>query len=326
MRSIILLCALSMVSLGLVCALPSQEAMQGQFLDFIQKYNRSYGLDEITARFEYFTKSLAEVERLNLLNPHAQFGLNAYADRSPAELQHLRGYVKPDVNRSAAPELEAPSLRAPASMDWRTKGKVSAVKDQGQCGSCWAFSATEAIESAWAMKGHSVPTLAPQQITSCDFFDGGCGGGNTETAYSYVQLAGGIAPESKYPYLSGGGSSGMCYYSGSMAFPGIKVTGHSSAGKGDENKMKAIMSTSGPISVCVDASSWQYYKGGVMSSCGQSVDHCVQAVGYNSAANPPYWIVRNSWGSLWGEQGYIRLRMGGDTCAIASDPTIPTLA
>lgn len=302
-------------------AVSAETDMKTLFNDFKETHNRVYASDfEENVRFVHFTKSLEEVERLRALNPKASFGVNHLSDRSPAELKALRGSL-PTKNLTKV-QMEMPKIGAVASaIDWRTQGVVSAVKNQEQCGSCWAFSATEEIESGWAMQGNQVPDLSPQQIVSCDTSSNGCNGGLTEYAYNYIQQAGGIESAEDYPYTSGQGNSGYCQADSSFFVQGITLSGYNSVGQGDENQMMQYMNSVGPISICIDASSWSYYTGGVLTSCGNQVDHCVQAVGYNSAAETPYWIVRNSWSTSWGIEGYIHLEMGQDMCAITHDPT-----
>jgi C1A family cysteine protease len=187
------------------------------------------------------------------------------------------------------------------------------VKNQGSCGSCWAFSATEQIESDAMRKLGVSYVLSPQQITSCDTTSQGCNGGWTEHAFNYVKRAGGIERESAYPYT---GTTGTCKASSSQFV--IAVSGYSTVS--GESNMASYTQSNGPLSVCVDASTWNTYRGGIMSSCGKSVNHCVQAVGVD-ARSGGYWKVRNSWGVSWGESGHIRLAYGANTCAITNDPT-----
>jgi len=235
------------------------------------------------------------------------------------------GYV-PKRNVTGREELALPLTASAdaASIDWRKHSPkiLTPVKDQGQCGSCWAFSATEQIETNVAMATGHLYTLSPQQIVSCDKTDLGCNGGNTETAYDYV-AHNGLEAESAYPYVSGdSGRSGTCHYKSSkteVTISSYKTVSHS---KRSEGKMLTQIQKS-PISVCVDASKWQTYHSGVLGArCGTSLDHCVQAVGYNGNGN--YWIVRNSWNTDWGQDGYIYVKEGVDACGIAKDATIVT--
>jgi len=211
--------------------------------------------------------------------------------------------------------IEEPTVRGPATFDWRTKGGVTGVKNQGQCGSCWAFSATENIESVYHLAGHPMPTLSPQQIVDCDKDCYGCGGGWPYRAMNYVAHAGGQDSEQSYPYEA---RNGACRYK--PASVAAKIKSYKAIPKNEQN-IRDSLATISPFSICVDASHWSSYRGGVMRStqCGRSTDHCVQLVGYDTTASVPYWIVRNSWGTGWGIQGYIQLEMYKDTCAMADN-------
>jgi len=188
------------------------------------------------------------------------------------------------------------------------------------------------------MAGNKQQILAPQQIVSCDSTDEGCNGGDTPTAYKYVMKAGGMVTEKEYPYTSGkSGASKRCSKT-KLGDKAVKITGfkyatkpapNSDTGrfKPNENAMAAAMAQAGPVSVCVDAETWQSYKKGVITrTCKTQLDHCVQAVGYNKDASnsfgKPYWIVRNSWNTDWGYKGYIYVGMGSDYCGIANEATI----
>ncbi len=164
--------------------------------------------------------------------------------------------------------------------------------------------------------------LSPEQIVQCDKTSFGCNGGFTESAYKYVKNVGGLSQNADYPYTSYLGVTGTCSASSSKFV--VTATSYSTIGGAStsaiETNMANYMLSTGPLSVCLDASSWNSYAGGIMSVCGQSVDHCVQAVGVDTSANG-YWKVRNSWGTSWGESGYIRLAYGQNTCDITNDPT-----
>jgi len=211
-------------------------------------------------------------------------------------------------------ELAAPNANA-GLVDW-SGVLTTPVKDQGYCGSCWAFSATEQIESDSMRTLGTSYILSPEQITQCDTTSSGCNGGWTEHAYNYVQKAGGIETNNDYPYTSYQGVTGSCHSTPSKFV--IGTDGYTTI-KG-ESSMASYVQSTGPLSVCLDASSWNSYHGGIMTQCGNRVDHCVQAVGVD-ASNGGYWKVRNSWGTSWGESGYIRLAYGQNTCDITSDPT-----
>jgi len=225
-----------------------------------------------------------------------------------------------------APLFQDDGLTAvPTAMDWREKGAVTPIKDQQQCGSCWAFSATEGVESAWFLSKGTLPVLSPQQIVSCDDQDDGCNGGDLPTAFAYVQQYG-QEDNTHYPYTSGGGDTGQCKYNKNYVVS--KISGFKYATQSrNETAMQVAMVSNGPLSICVDAETWQFYTGGIIkNNCDDDLDHCVQLVGWNqNSANVPYWIVRNSWGADWGIQGYLWVERNHDLCGIADEATFVTI-
>jgi len=248
----------------------------------------------------------------------ASFSLNKFADLTPQEFSaYYLGYVP---STQVMEELQLSDDAVPDTFDWISKDKVTPVKNQEQCGSCWAFSATENIESVWMIAKDLTPAnfkpLAPQQIVDCDKRDGGCNGGNPPTAYEYIIEAGGQDTEASYPYHA---VNQACQFK--AADVEAKIASYKTIS--NEDAMKTATATVAPLSICVDASQWQFYSSGVMtpSQCGTSLDHCVQIVGYDTAANPPYWNVRNSWGTDWGMSGFIRLEYGHNTCGLTEETT-----
>lgn len=200
-------------------------------------------------------------------------------------------------------------------VDW-SDVYTTAVKDQGYCGSCWAFSATEQIESASIIAGilTTDDKLSPEQIVQCDTTDDGCDGGNTDTAFDYVKSAGGIELSSTYPYTSYYDVTGTCTSDSSD----FVVTVDDYFSVSTETEMESYVLSTGPLSVCLAASTWSSYTMGIVSTCSTDVDHCVQVTGYS--ADESYWLVRNSWGTDWGMEGYILIESGVDMCEIAYDP------
>jgi C1A family cysteine protease len=326
---------------------------------FKAKHQKHYASDaDEQSRYGMFKVSQVRVAQNNKLNKAGNaFGVNWMSDRYPHE-KYKTGLKKPKGWVATAPVMEQLAApRSPASIDWRFTEAVTPIKNQGQCGSCWAFSATEAIESQMIL-GHGGKfdfTLSAQQITSCTPSDtpwpDGCTGGTTEAAYDYVKSAPGLANGFFIPY-----AQSLTETDNTMACPTAKVqaingeykqlqggyaqvTGYkyvtppctSGACKNQDLTALANALEESPVSVCVNADSWTEYTGGVMTSaaCGPMgadyQDHCVMAVGFNRTAPTPYWIVRNSWSSTWGEQGYIFLEMAENTCGIADDATIPTV-
>jgi len=294
------------------------------FEQFKAHFGKKYATEaEHAHRFTVFRAALAAAEERNHAG-EAIHGITKFSDLAPEEFRaQFLGY-KPKAN-SFVPEVRAlppTKLNASASVDWRNKGILTPVKDQGRCGSCWAFSATEQIETDAAIATGKLYTLSPQQITSCDTTDLGCNGGNTETAYDYVVSAGGLDTEASYPYTSGRlGVTGTCKVETAAEVVSIKGYNTISNRASGESSMVTQMQKS-PMSVCVDAESWQTYTSGIVgASCGTQLDHCVQAVGLTTTGAKPYWIVRNSWATDWGVNGYIYVQQGIDACGIAKDAT-----
>jgi len=163
--------------------------------------------------------------------------------------------------------------------------------------------------------------LAPQQIVDCDTTDEGCNGGFPSSAYDYVKSAGGMEPETDYPYRA---VDGHCAFKQADVYANISSYKYATT-EGDETTLKQNLVSASPLSICVDAANWQDYSGGVMTTWNCCwvcmLDHCVQLVGYDSTAKPPYYIVRNSWGTDWGESGYIRIEMGDNACGITDSAT-----
>lgn len=228
---------------------------------------------------------------------------------------------------------------APAALDWTVKGGTSPVKDQGGCGSCWAFSATQGIESGVFMSTGSLPgNLSTQQVISCDKVDLGCRGGDLQSAFEYIADAGGMDSDSHYPDVSHASEkSEDCKWTGQKVVTvsdwAFAVAPCEATGPGqkcehqDEDGLKAALHKFGPLSVCINAA-WESYKNGVLTTpCTGGFDdlnHCVQLVGYDTTAPTPYWKVKNSWNTYWGENGFIRLPMGINSCGIANEAAFVT--
>jgi len=266
-----------------------------------------------------------------VLNQPVYPEVNAAVELKEEPRQYAKGFVRQARNAVVPVATITDAMRAsvPDKLDYTSTGGTSPVKDQGMCGSCWAFSATQGIESAVYRASGSMPILSTQQIISCDKTDGGCNGGDLPTAFDYVESDGGIDSDSNYADTSHRfGITGSCKTHAHVA----KVTDYKyavapceggSCSSQDEDGLKAALASFGPLSVCVNANDWNGYYGGVYKTkCSGSynmLDHCVQLVGYDTTASTPFWIVKNSWGSSWGETGHIWLPMGENSCGIADE-------
>jgi len=307
-------------------ALQEQEK-KDLFLSFIKTHNKQYqSLGEMSQRYLIFKENLHRIEQLNNNSTSAKFGINQFADISPQEFKQKYLMRKPIIPKDKDPSsiLKPKDVTIPTSFDWRDNGAVTPVKDQGQCGSCWAFSAVENVESMWILAGKATNMtlkLSEQQVVDCDTSDGGCDGGDTPTAYDYIISAGGIESDQDYPYHA---TDGHCKFDAKKVTAKISQWKYATQRK-DEQTLQQNLVSWGPMSICVDAEYWQYYESGVLTAwqCAwiNMLDHCVDVIGYNSGASTPYWIVRNSWSTGWGVKGYIYLSMGENTCGMTEEVT-----
>lgn len=258
--------------------------------------------------------------------------MNHLGDLTSEEIRTmLNGYQRSEQLRSNN-KLYVPSegFQANATVDWRTQGVVTDVKNQGQCGSCWAFSATGSIEGQHVLRKQGpLIALSEQQLADCSTSEGnhGCNGGFMDWAFKYVIKAGGLDSEACYPYTP---HDGQCHYNASCS--AAHIDGYVDIEKHNETALENAIAEIGPISVAIDASQFgfQFYKSGVYYSSGCSqdkLDHGVLAVGYGTADNgDKYYIVKNSWGGGWGDKGYLLMSRGrNNNCGIATDASYPTI-
>lgn len=288
---------------------------------FKTEFGKTYStMAEEHMRFANFLSTLRLIDSRNEMEEgSATHGLTKFADMTEEEFQrsHLNFVYVADANRTVDDTIEPLPEGVNALKDW-TNVYTTPVKDQGYCGSCWAFSVTEQLESDYIRASGKVAILSAQQVTSCTkyYVAGGCDGGSTEKGFEYTY--GGLELDSDYPYTSGkAGVTGTCKTSTSLYV--VKSTGYKNVASSasQESAMASYVQATGPLSIVVDASTWSTYTGGILKTCGSTLDHAVQAVGIDTANG--YWKVRNSWGTSWGESGFIRLAYGKNTCALASD-------
>eukprot|EP00729_Bicosta_minor_P001098 gene1098-20731_t len=320
-----------------LCAITMASALDdvAEWKQFKMTFGKTYAAEEEAKRFEIFKgNNLIAAQLTAQSGGDAEFGVTKYSDLSKDEFKARYLTYKP--SNHTGPEMdvsEIPSVSSnPIKWDW-FGNLTTAVKDQGQCGSCWAFSATEQIESM-AIKANVIQgsePLAVQQIVSCDHNqDQGCNGGDTPTAYAYVKRASGLEKQSEFPYFSGAdGRTGWCLGRDQKAKT-ADIVGFKYVGKKQEPVMQKYIQSTAPLSICVDASSWQTYKKGVVgpATCGKQLDHCVQVTGYDLSQtkfSKKAWLVRNSWNTDWGMKGFIAVEYDVDACGISTEPTTVTI-
>jgi len=288
-----------------------------EFMHWVSHNGRSYGTnEEFKFRFEQWMEVDKFVKEVNA--PGSGYthtaGHNKFSDFTRMEYQKMLSLKNVDQEDTNEVEpVEEVAAVANGSVDWRDLGCVSAVKDQGACGSCWAFSATETVESAHCAARNPLPVLSPQMLVDCataeaGFGNNGCMGGWYYWAWNYTSEFGQML-EIDYPYV---GKDQTCAYQADKAKVGTVDGGHN-VGRSNDAIMNALVNA--PVSIAIEADhrSFQTYVSGIFSStdCGTLIDHAVQMVGYSytAGASDNYWIVRNSWGASWGDAGYIRILM-----------------
>jgi cathepsin L len=319
-----------LVALTLCCTLVSSRSEVEYikaWLDFTSKYQKTYAHDEVHMRYKIFKKNVDFIDNHNNGTSSFTLAINQFADLSNAEFQKL--YLGTKVNSKArlGKTQEKSSTALPTSWDWRTKGAVTPVKNQQQCGSCWAFSTTGSTEGCHFLTTGKLVSLSEQNLVDCSSAQGneGCNGGLMDSAFQYIISNKGIDTEQSYPYTAETGES--CNYKASSC--GSTVASFTDVTSGDENALQQAVSKN-PVSIAIDASqdSFQFYSTGVYSdaSCSSTqLDHGVLAIGWGVDSSTPYWLVKNSWGTTWGQEGYIWMkRNANNMCGVATMASYPS--
>jgi len=304
-----------------------ESVYQDAFIQWMTDFDKSYAPEEFFYKYGVFKTNYEFVQAHNAANHTWEVELNKFADLTSAEFKIMYNGYKPELRRGERSEVKTlTDLRIGAyptgSLDWVSKGAVTGVKDQGQCGSCWAFSSTGSIEGAVFLKHGHLTSLSEQQLVDCStsYGNAGCNGGLMDSAFKYVQ-ANGLCLESAYPYSA---KNGACKSSSCAPSTDSKITGYKDVTH-TENALGAAVDLT-PVSIAIEAdqSGFQLYKSGVFcGTCGTSLDHGVLAVGYGDEGTSPYWKVKNSWGTSWGESGYIRLCRNSNKCGLSNEPSYP---
>jgi C1A family cysteine protease len=304
-----------------------------EFTNFQERFNKRYStLEELEKRFEVFRDNYRFiVEHNSDRSQNFTLGVNRFADLTNHEFKtkYVNGVQSEPLGMYLCTAYSSSASGAPTSIDWRSKGAVTAVKDQGQCGSCWSFSGTGAMEGAWAVRYGQLYSFSEQELVDCangiSYGSYGCNGGQMDGAFKYA-IQTGMCTESAYPYVSGStGSAGSCKACNIVA----KFSSCYDVKPNDQLSLKAAVAQQ-PVSVAIEADTryFQLYTSGVLTStsCGTTLDHGVLVVGYGTENSTPYWLVKNSWSASWGDQGYVKIMRSESTndagiCGIAKQPS-----
>ncbi len=305
------------------------------FLDWMTAHGKSYtSATEMDYRMSIFNANVAKIEDHNAGNHSWSMAVNKFADLTEDEFatRYIGGLKTRSKSRSLRATNYAPlnTTANPTSVDWTAKGAVTPVKNQEQCGSCWAFSTTGSVEGAWFLSNGTLPSLSEQQLVDCSTAEGnqGCNGGLMDYGFQYIIDNKGITTEDAYPYTATGPNT--CEAKGKPV--AATLSGFKDVTPNSEVALETAVAQQ-PVSVAVEAdqSVFQFYSGGVMdSACGTQLDHGVLAVGYGTEGGKDYYKVKNSWGADWGMKGYILLGRGAKfnpsgQCGIQMDPSYPVV-
>ncbi|TKY73587.1 Vignain protein [Spatholobus suberectus] len=314
--------------------LASEESLWNLYERWRSHHTVSRSLGDKHKRFNVFKANVMHVHNTNIMDKPYKLKLNKFADMTNHEFRSTYAGSKVNHHRMfrGTPRGNGTFMyekvgSVPPSVDWRKKGAVTDVKDQGKCGSCWAFSTVGAVEGINQIKTNKLVSLSEQELVDCDNEENaGCNGGLMEYAFEFIKQKGGITTESNYPYTA---QVGTCDASKENDLA-VSIDGHENVPANDENALlKAVANQ--PVSVAIDAggSDFQFYSEGVFTGeCGTGLNHGVAIVGYGTTVDGTnFWIVKNSWGQEWGEQGYIRMQRNISNkeglCGIAMEASYP---
>ncbi|VVA98214.1 unnamed protein product [Arabis nemorensis] len=327
-------------SLGVVTAsetTPNEAEVRLMYERWLVENQKKYnGLGEKERRFKIFKDNLKFVEEHNSVpNRTYEVGLTRFADLTNEEFQaiYLRRKMvrtRRDPVKEGERYLYKEGYILPDEVDWREKGAVVPIKDQGKCGSCWAFSAIGAVEGINQITTGELLSLSEQELIDCDrgFVNAGCDGGVMNYAFEFIMNNGGVETDEDYPYTATDGT--FCNANKKNNTRLVTIDGYEYVPQNDEKSLKKAVAHQ-PVSVSIEAynQAFKLYKSGVFTgTCGTYLDHGVVVVGYGSSNGEDYWIIRNSWGSNWGDSGYVKLQRNIDDplgkCGVAMMPSYPT--
>ncbi len=326
---------------GVSCLLYPLHQYEYAFQDWLQEHNHTIHITLNVSHYVHMLSNYAEnndlIEVHNKLdNVPYQLGHNKFSHLNTEEFSQFinaRGTFLPDLYDDEDDQYDSNEVYLPLSVDWTTQGAVTYVKDQGNCGSCWSFSATGALEGAYKIKYGTLVSFSEQNLVSCDTIDSACNGGLMDNAFTWTKTNGGLCTESGYPYTSGTTSQkGSCLTTCSKNVNVAPKSFTDVTRNSDSALMTALAKQ--PVSIAIQANQpdFQLYKSGVLTGkCGTNLDHGVLAVGYGTWSDgTDYYKVKNSWGTGWGMDGYILIQRGknqqcGECGILCGPPSYPNL-
>ncbi|KAL5572340.1 hypothetical protein UlMin_021937 [Ulmus minor] len=300
------------------------------FARFAFRYGKKYEtVEEMKLRFDIFSENLKLIKSTNKKKLTYKLAVNHFADLTWEEFQRQKLGAAQNCSATTKGNHKLTDVVLPETKDWREEGIVTPVKNQGSCGSCWTFSTTGSLEAAYKQAFGKEIFFSEQQLVDCAgaFNNFGCNGGLPSQAFEYIKYNGGLDTEEAYPYT---GKDGVCKFSAENV--AVQVLDSVNITLGAEDELKHAVGVVRPVSVAFQVvKSFRFYKNGVYTSntCGSApldVNHAVVAVGYGVEDGIPYWLVKNSWGANWGENGYFKMELGKNMCGIATCASYPVVA
>ena len=311
----------TVVVVAAVAALACAGTLTAKNDPYWHSYKKSFGkkyadANEENYRYQVFVENMKRAATYAEMDPEATYGMTPVSDREGYELNGLRDVPAVHENQVSVEVSHA----LPTSYDARKYGLVNSVRDQGQCGSCWAFATVAVMEAGYKKAHGSLPALSEQQLVDCDPNDSGCSGGWPDRAFKYLKSSA-LMKRAEYPYTA---RRGTCKFVSSKGVAKVKEIQNIRANAA--NIMNAVY-TYGAVAVALDAAKFNSYSSGIMNGagCSKRPNHAVVVVGWGATGSTPYWIVRNSWGLSWGESGYIRIVRGNNACGIEDYPMVATV-